>query len=118
MAAPPAALLSGLLGAGPIGVPLLSLLTPVALALAIRDANPNPRLPSLCLAMAISTVAALATELVVQFLAGGRTIQLSGIGSVLIGATVVNTLFAAAIYWPLCLGRKRKLVRRARLSLS
>jgi cell shape-determining protein MreD len=118
IAAPPAALIAGLLGAGPIGVPLLALITPMALALGIRDGNPNPRLPSLCLAMAISTVAALAEELTVQFLTGGHTIQLTGIGSVLIGATLLNTLLAAALYGPLCIGRKRKLARRARLSLS
>jgi rod shape-determining protein MreD len=118
VAAPPAALLVGLLGAGPIGIPLLSLLTPMALALAVRDGNPNPRLPSLCLAMVVSTVAAFAIELTVQFLAGGHTIQLTGVPWVLLGTTLLNTLFAAAIYWPLCIGRKRKLVRRARLSLS
>jgi rod shape-determining protein MreD len=118
VAAPPAALLAGLLGAGPIGVPLLALLTPMALALGIRSGNPNPRLPSLCLAVAISTVAALATELIVQFLTGGHTIQLTGIGPVIFGATLLNTLLAAAMYYPLCIGRKRKLARRARLSLS
>lgn len=118
IAAPPAALLVGLLGTGPIGVPLLAMLSPVGLALALRHRNPNPKLASVCTVVALSTVIAIAVELVVRFLGGEQRFNLAGIGTVLAGETIANTLLAAVAYRLLCIGRKRKLARRTRLSLS
>lgn len=118
VAAPPAALLVGLLGAGPMGVPLLGLLAPLALALALRSSNPNPKLASVCIVVALSTLAAVTVELIVRFLNGEQTFNLAGIGTVLAGETIANTVLAAIVYRFLCIGRKRRLARRTRLSLS
>jgi rod shape-determining protein MreD len=114
----PAALLLGLLGTGPIGVSLLALMPPIGLSLVVRSGNPNPRLLALCLATAVCTVAALAVEIIVRFLGGEQNINLSGLWAVLLGETILNTLVAALLYWPLSIGRTRKLVRRTGLSLS
>jgi cell shape-determining protein MreD len=118
VAGPPAALLAGLLGAGPIGTPLLALMAPIGLALTLRGGGATPRLPSLGAVAVVSGVAAILLDLTVQFLGGERQFHFTGLGSILIGATILNVIFAAAIYRPLCIGRHRKLVRRARLSLS
>jgi hypothetical protein len=66
----------------------------------------------------VSSIAAVMLDLTVQFLGGERQFHFTGLGSILIGATILNVLLVAAIYRPLCIGRHRKLVRRARLSLS
>jgi hypothetical protein len=118
IAAPPAALLSGLLGAGPIGTPILALLTPIGAALWLRSGGAGPRLPSVIAVVAISTGVAVTLELAVEFLSGARGFDLSGFSLVLVGATVLNVLGAALMYLPLRLGRPRKLTRRTRLSLS
>lgn len=118
IAGPPAAVLAGLLSAGPIGTPVLALIAPIGLALLLRSGGATPRLPSLCAVAALSTVAAMGLDLTVQFLSGARDFIFSGLVPVTLGAMVLNVLLAAAIYRPLCIGRKRKLVRRARLSLS
>ncbi len=118
IAAPPAAVLEGLLGAGPIGTPVLTLLAPVAIALWLRGGGAVPRFPSVIAVVAVSTCVALALDFGVQFLGGARGFDLAGLGPVLIGATVLNVLCAALLYWPLKIGRPRKLARRARLSLS
>jgi hypothetical protein len=118
VAALPAALLSGILGTGPIGVAALELMPPIALALGLRNSNPNPRLPAVCVAMAISTAAVLGIELVARFLNGEQAINISGLWTVLAGEMILNTLAAALFYRPLCIGRTRTLVRRTGLSLS
>lgn len=118
LVAPPAALLVGLLGAGPLGAPLLGLLPPIALALGVRDRNPNPRLLSVCIVMMLSTAAAVGLELTIRFLSGEQRLDLAGLGPVLIGEILLNTLLVTVIYRPLCVGRKRRLARRTHLSLS
>jgi hypothetical protein len=118
LAAPPAALLEGLLGAGPIGTPILILLVPISIALWLRSGGAVPRLPSVMTVIAISSIAALVLDLVIQFLGGARGFDLAGFGGVLIGATVLNVLIAALLYWPLKIARPHKLARKARLSLS
>lgn len=118
LAGPPAALLVGLLGAGPIGTPILALMPPVGLAILLRNGGALPRLPSVGAVMAAVSVAAPMLELVVQFLGGARSFDFAGLASVFTGAILLNVLLAAMIYWPMKIGRKRKLVRRARLSLS
>lgn len=118
IAGPPAAILAGLLAAGPIGTPVLTLLVPIGLALLLRSGGATPRLPSLCAVAAVSSLAAIGLDLTVQFLGGARDFIFTGLVPVTLGAMLLNILFAAAIYRPLCIGRKRKLVRRTRLSLS
>jgi hypothetical protein len=118
LTAPPAALIEGLLGPGPIGTPILALLAPVSIALWLRSGGAVPRFPSVIAVVAVSTCVALALDLGVQFLGGARGFDLSGLGPVLVGATALNVLCAALMYWPLKIGRPRKLARRARLSLS
>jgi cell shape-determining protein MreD len=118
IAGPPAAIIAGLLGAGPIGTPVLALIAPIGLALLLRSGGATPRLPSLCAAVAIGSVVTLGLDLTVQFLSGARDFIFTGLLTVTLGAALLNVLFAAAIYRPLCIGRKRKLVRRTRLSLS
>lgn len=118
IAAPPAALLEGLLGPGPIGTPILALLAPISVALWLRSGGAVPRFPSVIAVVAVSTCIAFALDLGIQFLGGARAFDLSGLGPVLVGATALNVVCAACIYWPLKIGRPRKLARRARLSLS
>lgn len=118
VAALPAALLFGILGTGPIGASLLGLMPPIAIALGMRNNNPTPRLPTVCAAMALSTVAALGIELIVRFLSGEQTINISGLWTVLAGETILNIGVATILYRPLCIGRTRSLVRRTGLSLS
>ena len=118
VAALPAALLTGMLGTAPIGAPILELLPPIALALAIRNGNPNPRLLAVCVAMAVSSFVALGIELILRFLNGEQAINIAGLVTVVAGETVLNVLVAAVFYKPLCIGRTRTLVRRTGLSLS
>jgi cell shape-determining protein MreD len=118
VAGPPAAILSGLLSAGPIGTPLLALLVPIGLALLLRSGGANPKLLSLCAVACVASVFAIGLDLTVQFLSGERDFIFAGLGAVTLGATILNLAIAVAMYPLLCIGRKRKLVRRARLSLS
>jgi hypothetical protein len=118
VAGPPAAILAGLLAAGPVGTPVLALITPIALALTLRSGGAMPKLPSLAMVLAASSVAAILVDLVVQFLGGGRNFGFGGLLPTVIGATILNVLIGAILYRFLCIGRKRKLVRRTRLSLS
>ncbi|HTE83912.1 MAG TPA: hypothetical protein VK821_04200 [Dehalococcoidia bacterium] len=118
IAGPAAAILAGLLAAGPIGTPVLALLTPIGLALILRSGGATPRLPSLCAVACLSSGAAIGLDLTAQFLSGARDFTFSGLLPVTLGAMILNVLLAAAIYRPLCIGRKRKLVRRTHLSLS
>jgi hypothetical protein len=118
IAGPPSALLAGLLGAGPIGVPILALMVPIGMAMLLRAGGAMPRLPSLVATVALSSAAAVMLDLVVQFLSGARSLDLAGFGTVLAGATALNVFLATVIYWPLRVGRQRKLVRRTHLSLS
>jgi rod shape-determining protein MreD len=118
VAGPPAAILAGLLSAGPIGTPLLALLLPIGLALLLRSGGANPRLPSLCAVACVTSIFAVGLDLTVQFLSGERDFIFTGLATVTLGATVLNLALALAMYPLLCIGRKRKLVRRARLSLS
>ncbi len=118
IAGPPAALLTGLLAASPIGTPILALIAPIGLALLLRSGGATPRLPSLCAVAAIGSATAIGLDLAIQFVSGARDFIFSGLVPVTLGATLLNVLLAAALYRPLCIGRKRKLVRRTRLSLS
>lgn len=117
VAAPPAALLAGLLGAGPIGAPLLVLIAPVGLALLLRQRERN-HLPGLVLLVAVSTIWALLITLGADFMSGQQALHLGGAGGVLLGAVVLNLTLALVIYWPLRFVRKRQLLRKAGLSLS
>ncbi len=118
IAAPPAALLEGLLGAGPIGTPILALLAPVSVALWLRSGGAVPRLPTVMTVVVVSTLLSVVLDLMVQFLGGARGFDLAGLGLVLVGATVLNAAIAALLYWPLKIARPHKLTRRTRLSLS
>jgi rod shape-determining protein MreD len=118
VAGPPAAILAGLLSAGPIGTPVLALLVPIGLALLLRSGGGTPRLPSLCAVAAATSIVAVGLDLTVQFLSGERDFMFTGIWAVTIGSTILNLLIAVAMYPLLRIGRKRKLVQRARLSLS
>jgi len=88
------------------------------MALLLRGGGATPRLPSLCLVAGLASAAAIGLDLTIQFLSGARDFMFAGLVPVTLGSLVLNVLLAAAIYRPLCIGRKRKLVRRARLSLS
>ena len=116
-AAPPAALLAGLLGAGAIGTPLLVLIAPVGLALLLRPRGKSGLAPLLCV-VAASTTWALLVNLSVDFMSGQHALHLSGIGSVLLGALILNSALALVLYGPVRLVRKRHLVRRTQLSLG
>jgi rod shape-determining protein MreD len=118
VAGPPAAILSGLLSAGPIGTPLLALMLPIGLALLLRSGGANPRLPSLCAVVCATSILAVGLDLTVQFLEGERDFIFTGLAAVTLGAMILNLVIAVAIYPLLCIGRQRKLVRRTRLSLS
>jgi cell shape-determining protein MreD len=118
IAGPPAALLAGLLGAGPIGTPLLALIAPIAMALTLRSGGAMPKLPSLCGVLCLSSVTAIVVDLIVEFLSGGRSFDFAGFIPIVAGATLLNLVIGLILYRFLCIGRKRKLVRRTRLSLS
>ena len=118
LAAPPSAIVAGLLGASPAGTPLLMILAPVGLALLVHDRPGGDRLTALWLVIGLSTVWALGIELIIDILSGQKGIHLTGIASVLLGEVVLNVLLSTLIYAPLRIARKRGEVHRARLSLS
>jgi rod shape-determining protein MreD len=118
IAGPPAALLVGLLEAGPIGIPILTLILPIGMALMLRSGGAIPKLPSLVLVVGVSSLVGVLVDLIVQFLSGARGFDFGGFVPVLLGAAALNIVLCVLSYRPLCIGRKRKLVRRTRLTLS
>jgi hypothetical protein len=117
VAAPPAALLAGLLGAGPVGAPLLILLAPVGLALFLRQRG-STNLIALGLSVGGCTLWALLVNLCSDFMVGQHTLRLAGLGAVLVGALLLNLALALLLYWPLRVMRRQQVQRRAGLSLS
>lgn len=116
--APPAAILAGLLGAGSMGTPLLTLIVPVGLAMLMRNGTRGDRLPALALTIMAATLWALVLDLVIDFLSGAHAIQLSGFGSVLAGTATLNLAAATLLYLPFRLGRKPRLREPTRVGLS
>ncbi|MGI8550733.1 MAG: rod shape-determining protein MreD [Dehalococcoidia bacterium] len=118
LAAPPAALLAGLLRAGPIGLPLLALIGPIGGAMLQRNLRGGGFFFRLMLVVLLSTVWSSGLDLVVSFLSGQHTMYLAGIGSFGMGAIMLNLLLATVLYWPFRLARKRTIARATGLSLS
>lgn len=119
LAAPPAALLAGLLGPGSLGAPLLTLLAPVGLATLAHHQQRRPSVLLLGLVVVVSTVWGLLVALATNLLDGSPSLDLGGIVRVVAGAVLINLIAAFVLYWPLRLTRKREPAsRRSQLSLS
>jgi rod shape-determining protein MreD len=116
--APPAAILAGLLGDGPIGTPLLALLAPVGLAVLLRDAVRARRWPALALAIVASTICAFFLGLIVDFIGGDHAIDLSGFGSLLGRSVLLNLGVATMLFFPLRVSQKPQLREPTRVGLS
>lgn len=116
--APPAAVLAGLLEPGPIGVPLLSLLAPIGLAMLFRSRHHSERLPALLLAVLASTIWVFILGVSADLLSGQGFDRLAGAGATLLGMVALNLLAATLFYQPLRLARKGVPVKRTRVGLT
>lgn len=117
LAAPPAALLAGMLGAGAVGIPVLAILLPIALALLLRSSRQN-RLATLVVAVTLATAWLVLLDLTISFLTGEHGLRLSGVGHILAAELTLNLGLAVVFFLPLRFNRRRQMRRRSRLSLS